>query len=104
VTLISTVLDDTSKIVPIGGIAALFLVMLKMVWSNDETQRRNETRLRNEFKAERDAEDLRHNTDVDRLRIEFQTSIDNLKAIHSAELESLNRRITMLRDEAREAK
>jgi len=95
----ATVMDDAGKIVPIGGIAALFLVMLKMVWSDSETRRRIETQLRMEFKRERDDEDARHVADLIRIQTEYQTSITSLKTVHAEELESLQRRIKRLRDE-----
>jgi hypothetical protein len=95
-------MDDASKVVPIGGIAALLVVMLKMVWTNDTEQRRNESRLRAEFKIERDSDDVRHLAEINRMRTESDSSLAALKLIHDAELESMNRRIRMLREEAAE--
>jgi hypothetical protein len=102
ITLLANVLDDTSKVVPIGGIAALLAMMLRMVWVNDAEQRRNESKLRAEFKIERDAENARHDIDLTRMRAEFDASIAALRTVHAAELESLERRIKLLRDEATE--
>jgi hypothetical protein len=102
VAIVATLMDDAGKVVPIGGIAALLVVMLKMVWTNDSEQRRNESRLRVEFEAERKADDTRHAADIERLHLEYNSSITALKMVHSAELESLERRIKLLRDEAQE--
>ena len=102
VTVLATILDDTSKVVPIGGIAALLAMMLRMVWVNDKDQRLYESRLRTEFEARIKAEDERHAADLARIRAEYDSYIGTLKTVQDAEIESLNRRIKLLREEASE--
>lgn len=89
-------LNDIGTIGPIGGIAALFVVMLKMVWSDNASRRVIEGKLRDEWADDRKGLVSYYESALARLENEFATRIASLTVIHDTEIASLNRRIAAL--------
>lgn len=82
-------IEDVSQIGPIGGIAALLVVMLRMVWSDRVAARLIEVTLRAEWAKEKAA------------LIAYQdAALATQQRLHDDEVASLNRRIVRLEAEA----
>lgn len=87
---------DIGTVGPIGGIAALFVVMLRMVWSDNAARRLIEGKLRAEWAADRAQLIAYHEAALARLRDDYEARISGLERVHGAEIESLDRRIKAL--------
>lgn len=94
--MLAFAVSDLGTVGPIGGIAALFIVMLRMVWSDNAARRLIEGKLRAEWAADRAQLIEYHEQALQRLREDYMASIDGLKRIHDDEIASLGRRIEAL--------
>lgn len=94
--LFSVTVSDINTIGPIGGSAALILVMLRMVWSDRAAARLIEGKLRAEWAKDREQLIAYHEATVQRLREEYAERLAGFKSLHDAEIASLQRRIEAL--------
>lgn len=92
-------ITDLQTVGPIGGIAALFIVMLRMVWSDNAARRLIEGKLRAEWAADRKQLIEYHEAALQRLRDDYSASIEGLRKVHGDEIESMGRRIKALEDD-----
>lgn len=94
--LFSVTVSDINTIGPIGGFAALMVVMLRMVWSDRAAARLIEDKLRAEWAKDREQLITYHEETVRRLREEYAERLLGFTTLHVAEITSLQRRIDAL--------
>ena len=89
----ATAADAASIAYPVGG-AAIFITMLKMIWTVYTNGSRAETALRKTFSEERTTRELEFTADYARQKNEYSESLIRHQQIYAAEVAGLQARIT----------
>ena len=85
--------DAASVAYPVGG-AAIFITMLKMIWTVYTNGSKAETALRKTFADERSTRELEFTADYARQKGEYSESLSRHQQIHAQEIAAFQSRIT----------
>jgi hypothetical protein len=89
----ATAADAASIAYPVGG-AAIFITMLKMIWTVYTNGTKGETALRKSFTEERSTRELEFTADFARQKAEYSESLIRHQQIHALEIAAFQSRIT----------